>query len=338
MEIIKRKICIEDFVNRYNGIDGDSKNTWGKILNDVIIDGDLLDIGLYYDEYIPHEDENMDSATEWNQNLLLLKNINEVFKEIKDGEIQRHVQVKYNNVLPLSEYENELIIRNKSLMKLYKFLRDFEYCLTYYIKCNNKWVEIDERYLQENNIVINDFFEEASKENTDGIYSITKDTPIVYDITEMGEDSVHELVCQTPLANKFNELFRQNNKFRYEVLLKNKIDKFLEGKTSDNETTKPYVDILISLQQSINSLGLYENTVRQIDNDKYYVDDNVYDFDENKKVNTIYKLSKGNNIEYSLINENILDTIKQYSIVVEDYGGSYGGSYDEGYGGSYESY
>lgn len=338
MEIIKRKICIEDFVNRYNGLDSEGKNTWGKILNDVIIDGDLLDIGLYYDEYIPHEDENMNSITEWNQDLLLLMNINEVFEEIKDGGVKRYVQVKYNNVLPLSEYEKKLIIRNKSLMKLNKFLIDFEYSLTYYIKCDNKWVEIDEKYLQENNIVINGFFEEASKEKADGIYSITKDTPIVYDIREIGEDNEHKLACQTPLANKFNEVFRQNNKFRYEVLLKNKIDDFLEGKTNNNETTKPYVDILLSLQQSINSLGLYENSIRQIDNDKYYVDDNVYDFDENKKVNTIYKLSKGNNIEYSLINENILDTIKQYSIVVEDYGGSYGGSYDEGYGGSYESY
>lgn len=306
MEIIKRKLCIEDFINRYNVLNGNSQSEWGKILDDVIIEGDLMDIGLYYEEYIPDEGEII-NASEWSDNELSRDNIGKIYKK-NDS----YVQVKNINIIPFSLNNGEKIIRNKVLLKLYRFLINFEYSLVYYIKCGNRWVELNEKYSQENNIVINDFFNDSELINVN--------TPIIYEISDIEMDG-YNLVCKSQYANEFNSIFRINKKHRYEVLLKNVIEKFLSGEFSiDNKTTKPYIDFLISIQQDINSLGIYENNIKQFTNEKYYIGDSVYKFDESKLVTLIYKLLRGNNIEYNIINEKLLRQIDKKNYSIEDKG------------------
>lgn len=309
MEVIKKKICKEDFINRCNVVDKDGKSLWGKILNDVVIsnDDDLLDIGLYYEDYIPYEGEDVSNVPEWNEEThLVLGEIDNIFKVTENGEVKKYVKVTYKNVIPFSIFKDKednekVIIRNRNLMNIHKFLIDFEYSLSYYKKCGNKWVEVDEKYSVENNIEIDDFF------SSDEI------TPVVYELPII-DTSSPDYICKSQYANEFNDLFRLNEKYRYEKLLKNLIDNFMEGKIEESNTTTPYFEIPLLLTQDINSLGIYENNIKQNDLDKYYLGDLVFRFNEDKKITSLYELNKGNDVEYVKISESLINVINESAI------------------------
>ena len=153
MEIIKRKLCIEDFINRNNTKSKDGETMWGKIAQNVDItvmkDDLVFNIGLYLEEVTPNEDINIDV---WNESKFSYENVGKTYK-ITDGDVVIYKKLLHKKVLPfIITEQNKYILKYKNLTSLYYFLNQFNYDIEYYVGCKNKWVKLDENFMDKYDI------------------------------------------------------------------------------------------------------------------------------------------------------------------------------------------
>ena len=173
METVKRRVLLEDFINRANSkfiaIDktnenksqNERSNIWGKIPMDIVIDNTdpLLMIGLEWeymgDNYVP---DPMYTYHNKHDKYLTFENINNIYKEDtettnEDGITTystKYYSVVYTDVLSFIEKEildndNKVyvnVLRYNTLLKYYRFLKYLRLNVTLYHKCNNRFFEI----------------------------------------------------------------------------------------------------------------------------------------------------------------------------------------------------
>ena len=210
MELIKRKILLEDFINRegskFLAVDGtnEGKNEdereyiWGKIAQDVIIDGeysDLIKIALHLD-YLgdDYDPSSLENVVEWDNEYYLIENIGKIYKEtIQNGydTIEKYYKLSYVDVLSFVEYENDddksltHVIKHKTLFKYYRFLKNLRTNIKLYHKCNGRFFEIVDDNVYDN------FYEHFFTSENGGIVISSSDNIYIPCLTG-GEDGFCE--------------------------------------------------------------------------------------------------------------------------------------------------
>ena len=216
METIKRRILLENFINRadskFIAIDGTNmnepqdkrENIWGKIPMNIKLrpDNNLMKIGLEWeylgDDYV-HETEDIDEKSD---NYLTIGNIGKIYKEVvettdEEGnttEETKYYQVVYTDVLAFKEFEDEnkniifSTLQYNTLLKYYRFLKYLRLNVTLYHKCNDRFFEIyDKPYsTPEDDGTIYDAFYAYFLTNENGAIIINSNEDIRIELNEDG--------------------------------------------------------------------------------------------------------------------------------------------------------
>ena len=252
MEVVKRKICLEDFISRTNTKWGYENGSWGKIAYDVVIPNysPLLDIK----EHLP-----------------IVDNIGEIND---DGEIVRN-QIQFN-----------------TLMEWHRWMDKFIDNIVFYKKCKRKKNGEDVYIWTETEY---DFMEGETIPLYSQIGMINANSEDIENGSIIGVNSESE---------KFNTIFRSKifedgTALRYEKYLIKLINDVINGDTTTGvHKATPYIEIPINFNESIDSLGCYENYIDKWDSSiSYVIGDTVLYFDENNKTWDCYELKTGNEIE-----------------------------------------
>lgn len=317
--IVKRKVVLEDFVNRYCNSDN-TPSLWGTIIDDIVINENDSDPIYSMGLHLIKVSEEVTDVYEYDDAVLSVDNINKYYK--KDEVIY---QLAYVNILSLVEVVEEIennnetiesitqIMKSKTLFRYYNLLNKLRSNLTIYKKCVDGYYEIGDDGFYDvlyENIYNNDKIE------LNGVECNLNNLIFVDNIPSI--ESGYELIGVSKYSNDFNRIFRLNNKKRYEKDLWNIANNILDGKYK-GERYKPFMDMPLYIEGEINSMGMFEDSLNMWKPNKdYYVNDIVSYTDENNTTNT-YKLKYGNKIEYveisgELYKELALVYYKFYSI------------------------
>lgn len=334
MDIIKRRILLEDFINRqkcfFVDIDGTNsykdkkkKNIWGKIPMDIVVSNkfDLNDI-CYIGFQLIECDENLlidkDNIEEWDENLYKYENVGNIYKTIDDNQNVTYKQLLYNNILSLTfnkKRKNEYIfavkysdvekkdidddyltiLRFNTLVKWYRFLEEFRYGVVFYKRCGNRWVEVD-----------SDEYEKCFKYITDESDKNGEYDKITY-YPSLNIAEGDNIIGISSLADVFNNTFRLNNKHKYEKKLWELAEKVLKGEYYN--FSLPFIDIPLYIDSNIESVGLYETQVNMWNENKTYLLDERVIYEDN----LTYKLVKGNDMLYTEVDSGLYLEIRNNS-------------------------
>lgn len=352
MEIVKKRILIEDFINRNQSYfedidgtnsnsDGEKTNIWGKIPMDIIIaeDEELFKIGMQLvSVYDLPDDVDSENIVEWKSEFLNIENIGKYYYVKNETDVGEEIEYKilrYNNILPLVDgdeytYENggeiiskkHKVLKYQTLMSHYHLLNKLRLKGRLYYRCNNRFFEV------ENDEVYDDFYEFIYNKNAkikindeeDIIIGEIDDADTI-DFREVGFynninsiiDDKYMVVYITEYADAFNSVFRCNTEERYECLLWDKAE-IINGGTYDGGKHNPFIDIPLFISEDINSVGVYETLTKMWDPEKiYFIGDIVLYTDSNSDVKS-FILKNGEKLVYNEItNLSIYDEMKNCS-------------------------
>ena len=252
MDIIKRRICLEDFISRTNTKWGYENGSWGKIAYDIAIP-----------EHCP------------------LFNINNKLPMIDNIDIKMGSDIHLKNQLQFN-----------ALMEWYRWVIKFINDIIFYKKCKRKknneytyiWSEVEYDFLNDDPV---------------NLYSRLE-------IVNPNDENIENgtIIGVNENAEKFNEIFRSRIVedgflLRYEKILIEIAEEVIKGDNKRGiEIVTPYIELPININESIDSLGSYENYIDKWDYKvKYPKGSTVLRYDEDVKEWNCYKLISGNDIE-----------------------------------------
>lgn len=339
MEVIKRKILLEDFINRRQSFFVDinrtnfnneekKENIWGRIPMDVIVGvntneiNEICYIGFYLADYDEELISDVENIEEWEDEKYEYENVGNIYKTIDGNQNVTYKQLLYNNVLSLTfnkKRKNEYIfavkysdvekkdidddyltiLRFNTLVKWYRFLEEFRYGVVFYKRCGNRWVEVD-----------SDEYEKCFKYITDEITDESDKNGEYDKITYYPSLNIAEgdnIIGISSLADVFNNTFRLNNKHKYEKKLWELAEKVLKGEYYN--FSLPFIDIPLYIDSNIESVGLYETQVNMWNENKTYLLDERVIYEDN----LTYKLVKGDDILYTEVDSGLYLEIRNNS-------------------------